>query len=97
MTHRFFEHAAAEEFDEESAPDWLTSKNSVPGSTMDGRWFWNDHVLTLGVGEKVDTDFRTIMCIAKGRSSDKAPSNNMKLTTDQQKELISDDAEMPNA
>jgi len=27
---------------------------------MDGRWFWTDHVLTLNVGDSVDTDFQTI-------------------------------------
>lgn len=27
---------------------------------MDNRWFWNDHVLTLSIGESVDTDFRKI-------------------------------------
>jgi hypothetical protein len=49
-----------ETFDEESAPDWLTSKNTVEGSTMDQRWFWNDYVLTLGVNESVETDFSVI-------------------------------------
>ena len=48
------------EFTEDSAPDWLTSKNTVAGSTMDDRWFWNDHVLTLKVDESVDTDFQNI-------------------------------------
>lgn len=50
----------AEEFTEETAPDWLTSKNTVKGSTMDDSWFWNRHVLTLNVGESVKTDFQTI-------------------------------------
>ena len=27
---------------------------------MDNRWFWKDHVLTLKVGESVNTDFRRI-------------------------------------
>lgn len=47
-------------FSEATAPDWLTSRNTVRGSTMDNRWFWVDHVLTLQVGESVDTDFQKI-------------------------------------
>lgn len=47
-------------FAEEDAPDWLTSKNIRRGSTMDNRWFWTGHVLTLQVGESVETDFHTI-------------------------------------
>lgn len=60
MRHRFFESAPPETFTEDTAPDWLTSCNTIPGSTMDSRWFWEDHVLTLKVGETVDTDFQTI-------------------------------------
>jgi hypothetical protein len=59
MAHKFFKNNI-EEFDEDHAPDWLTSVNTVPGSTMDGRWFWKDHVLTLEIGESIDTDFRNI-------------------------------------
>jgi hypothetical protein len=58
MTHLSL--AKDEEFTEANAPDWLTSKNTVPGSTMDQRWFWTDHVLTLAVGASVKTDFNTI-------------------------------------
>jgi hypothetical protein len=47
-------------FSEATAPDWLTSRNTVRGSTMDHRWFWDDHVLTLQVGESISTDFQTI-------------------------------------
>ena len=47
-------------FTEESAPSWLTSCNTVKGSTMDERWFWKGHVLTLNVGESVETDFTKI-------------------------------------
>lgn len=61
MTHRFLSNAPPEEFDEVTAPDWLTSAETVPNSTMDTRWFWQDHVLTLPVGGSVDTDFRTII------------------------------------
>lgn len=48
------------EFGVEDAPGWLTSKNTVPGSTMDMRWFWEKHVLTLEIGKFVDTDFHRI-------------------------------------
>lgn len=47
-------------FTEHEAPDWLTSKRTIPGSTMDMRWFWNKHVLTLEVGNSTKTDFHTI-------------------------------------
>ena len=40
----------------DDAPTWLTSRNTVKGSTMDMRWFWEDHVLTLEVGEHVLTE-----------------------------------------
>ena len=58
MTHMFF-GPPGEPFTEETAPNWLC-KGGVPGSTMDNRWFWNDHVLTLEVGETVRTDFNEI-------------------------------------
>jgi len=61
MTHRFFKNAPPKEFNEAQAPDWLTSCNTIPGSTMDLRWFWQDHVLTLPVGGSVDTDFQMIL------------------------------------
>lgn len=47
-------------FTELNAPKWLTSEDTVKGSTMDHRWFWRDHVLTLKVGEKAYTDFSAI-------------------------------------
>lgn len=47
-------------FTELNPPIWLSSENSIPGSTMDGRWFWEEHVLTLKVGESIDTDFSII-------------------------------------
>lgn len=50
-------------FDENKAPDWLTSKNTVPGSTLDMRWFWEEHVLTLDVNQSVNTDFHKIIRI----------------------------------
>jgi hypothetical protein len=62
MTHLNFDTSV--EFTEADAPDWLTSKNTVQGSTMDARWFWTSHVLTLKVGESVKTDFQLITRIA---------------------------------
>ena len=59
LTHKYFK-GAIEYFTEEDAPDWLTSKNTVKGSTMDHRWFWTDHILTLEVGGSIETDFRKI-------------------------------------
>lgn len=47
-------------FSENGAPDWLTGEGTRPGSTMDGRWFWKDHVCKLKVGESIDTDFQRI-------------------------------------
>ena len=47
-------------FSEHNAPTWLTSENTVPGSTMDNRWFWEKHVLTLEVGKSINTDFHRI-------------------------------------
>jgi hypothetical protein len=63
MKHKFFK-TNVECFSEHDAPTWLTSENTVRGSTMDDRWFWNDYVLTLAVGDSIDTDFRVITRIA---------------------------------
>lgn len=49
---------------EHDAPDWLTSANTVRGSTMDTRWFWERHVLTLEVGQSVETDFHLVTRVA---------------------------------
>jgi len=57
---RFFAEIKSRTFDESNAPDWLTSIKTVKGSTMDDRWFWTGHVLTLEVGKSIDTDFQTI-------------------------------------
>lgn len=62
MTHRIL--GIVTMFTETDAPDWLTSANTRKGSTMDGRWFWQDHVLTLKVGEHVGTDFQRITRVA---------------------------------
>ena len=59
MTHNFFK-GAPDVFSNLDAPDWLTGENIIPGSTMDNHHFWQEHVLTLQVGDSVETDFRTI-------------------------------------
>ena len=58
MQHVVFKNKV--QFSESDAPDWLTSIKTIPGSTMDDRWFWNNHVLTLKVGEYVETEFNII-------------------------------------
>jgi len=58
MTHLFL--GTKEIFDEKHAPDWLTSKNTIRGSTMDCRWFWEEHILNLKIGESKETDFQII-------------------------------------
>lgn len=64
MRHLIFKKLLPEVFIEETAPKWLTSEDTVKGSTMDKRWFWNDHVLKLRIGESINTDFRRITRIA---------------------------------
>lgn len=64
MQHRFSTGGRPVIFSESTAPDWLTSKHTVRGSTMDYRWFWERHVLTLKLGKRVQTDSRTITRIA---------------------------------
>lgn len=63
MEHSCFPDAEPEFFTEDTAPDWLTSVNTVKGSTMDHRIFWTDYVLKLEVGGVFETDFRTIIRI----------------------------------
>lgn len=58
LQNKFFENS--DFFTEETAPDWLTSVNTVKGSTMDNRWFFNDYVLTLEIGKSIETDFNII-------------------------------------
>jgi len=48
-----------EYFDEGTSPHWL-KYGGREGSTMDNRWFWDNHVMTLKVGECVETAFQTI-------------------------------------
>lgn len=59
MTHNYFPDEP-QRFTEATAPDWLTGTNTRAGSTMDSRWFWVRHCLTLQIGESAHTDFRTI-------------------------------------
>jgi hypothetical protein len=59
MTHLFFD-TEAEIFTENDAPDWLTGVKTIKGSTMDCRWFWNDYILKLEVGQSRETDFQII-------------------------------------
>jgi hypothetical protein len=47
------------EFDEDSAPSYLKFGGRID-STMNMRWFWNNHVMTLQVGETIETDFNII-------------------------------------
>lgn len=47
-------------FTENTAPDWLTSKNNVKGSTIDDRWFWEDYILMMKIGDVMRTDFHEI-------------------------------------
>lgn len=59
LKHLFFD-TPSEIFTEETAPDWLTSVNTIPGFTMDHRWFWKKFVLTLPIGKSIETDFYKI-------------------------------------
>jgi len=60
MSHLSFNRITEFTEHEDDAPTWLTSRNTVKGSTMDSRWFWEEHVLTLEVGQHVLTDFNRI-------------------------------------
>lgn len=59
MEHSVFQ-TVKDVFPASKAPHWLTSKETIPGSTMDQRWFWERHVLTLKIGQHTHTDFRRI-------------------------------------
>lgn len=54
MTHRILTANPPQEFCESTPPLWLAPKRKSE------RWFWDRHVLTLAVGEHVNTDFRRI-------------------------------------
>jgi len=47
------------EFSEDDAPRWL-KYGGREGSTMCNRWFWNDYIMKLEVGQKIPTDFQEI-------------------------------------
>jgi hypothetical protein len=51
MTHNFFE-MPPEIFEESDAPDWLVHKEN--------KWWYDDYVKKLEVGENIKSDFRTI-------------------------------------
>lgn len=61
MRHLFFA-TAPELFSEATAPDWLRY-GGKEGSTMCNRWFWNNRVMNLEVGESIKTDFQEILRI----------------------------------
>lgn len=62
ISHLAFE--GVETFTELTGPDWLTSVNTIKGSTMDYRWFWQKHILKLKIGETVETECRVIRRIS---------------------------------
>lgn len=47
------------EFTEDTAPLWLSSEDTIRGSTMDNRWFYKK-VLELPLGGTILTDFHEI-------------------------------------
>ena len=54
-----FANTPPKQFTDKTAPNWL-KYGGPKGSTMDNRWFWNDHVLKLKLGESISTDFTVI-------------------------------------
>lgn len=58
ITHKVFD-TDPEYFTELNGPKWL-SEGGIKGSTMDGRWFWNDYIMKLEIGSSIETDFRRI-------------------------------------
>lgn len=58
----FRKHSSSPQvFGVDDAPDWLTSCHTVPGSTMDHRWFWEHHIQRLQPGDWAHADFCTIV------------------------------------
>lgn len=57
LTHLIFD--TMKEFTEDTAPLWLSSEDTIRGSTMDNRWFYKK-VLELPVGGTIFTDFHEI-------------------------------------
>ena len=58
MKHKDFENGELK-FYEYNAPKWL-KEGGRKGSTMDTRFFWNNVIMKLEVGETAHTDFREI-------------------------------------
>lgn len=58
IEHLFFDEGV-DVVNENTAPPWL-KYGGPKGSTTDNRWFWNDMVMNLRLGEIVCTDFRKI-------------------------------------
>jgi hypothetical protein len=50
--HTFFPEAKYQDFEHDKPPPWMISK--------DYKWWYDAHVLTLKVGETVESDFRRI-------------------------------------
>ena len=63
MSPRFFNKRNPRRFSDMTAPSYL-KRGGRKGSTMDMRWFWDDHVMTLKLGDSVDTDFQTVTRVA---------------------------------
>ncbi len=62
MTHKFFKTKTI--FYKKDAPDWLSSNNTIKGSTMDCSWFWEEYILPLKIGDSIETDFNIIKRIS---------------------------------
>jgi len=54
MTHSIF--GSMKTFTEDNPPEWLVGKEY--------KWFWDDYVLKLSVGDGIETDFQEIRRIA---------------------------------
>lgn len=52
MVSLFLRPVEPTRFTETTAPKWLCEGENA--------WFWKKHVLTLGVGEVIETDFQRI-------------------------------------
>lgn len=55
MTPNYFKglnDGTSTEFTEHDPPSWMVCKDNL--------WWWKKHVLTLEIGESVNTDFQTI-------------------------------------
>ena len=57
LTHDIF--GTVEYFTELTAPTWL-SEGGRKDSTMCNRWFFQDYVLKMKIGDNLSTEFRNI-------------------------------------